>query len=91
MGDQRFVRAFAKAMRLGAYLRIVEPGQVGAGDGIEVVERPDHEVTIGLLSRILFEDRSLAPLALAADGLTDDWRLHAEKVAAGTESAAHRE
>lgn len=90
MGDQRFVRAFAKAMRLGAYLRIVEPGDVGTGDRIEVVDRPDHEVTIGLLGRILFEDRSLAPRALVADALTPAWRNHVEEIAA-REGAANGE
>ncbi len=82
MSDQRFVRAFAKAMRLGTYLRIIEPGDVGAGDSIEVVERPDHEVTIGLLSRVLFEDSSLGPQILVARALTDAWREHGEKLAA---------
>lgn len=82
MGDQRFVRAFAKAMRLGTYLRIIAPGEVGVSDTVEVVERPDHEVTIGLLSRVLFEDSSLGPQVLASDKLTDAWRAHGEKLAA---------
>lgn len=82
MGDPRFVRAFAKAMRLGAYLRVIEPGTVAAGDSVEVIERPDHDVSIGLLSRILFDDPSLAPRALAAPALTDWWREMAERRAA---------
>ena len=82
MGDQRFVKRFAKALRLGTYLRIVEPGEVAAGDPIEVVERPEHDVTIGLLGRVLFEDSSLGPRILAADALTDAWREHGEKLAA---------
>ena len=82
MGDQRFVTRFAKALRLGTYLRIVAPGEVAAGDPIEVVERPDHDVTIGLLGRVLFEDSTLGPRILAADALTDAWREHGEKLAA---------
>jgi MOSC domain-containing protein YiiM len=83
MGDQRFVKRFAKALRLGTYLRIIEPGPVQAGDPIEVDERPAHDVTIGLLGRVLFEDRSLAPQILAATGeLTADWRAHGERLAA---------
>jgi MOSC domain-containing protein YiiM len=31
----------------GAYLRVLHAGSVHAGDGIEVLERPDHGVTIG--------------------------------------------
>jgi MOSC domain-containing protein YiiM len=82
MGDQRFVKAFARALRLGTYLRIIEPGDVGAGDPIEIVERPGHGITIGLLSRVLFEDSTLGPRILAADKLTDGWRARGEKLAA---------
>jgi len=82
MGDQRFVRRFAKALRLGTYLRIIEPGVVAAGDAIDVVDRPDHEVTVGLLGRVLFEDSSLGPQVLAAGALTDAWRAHGERLAA---------
>jgi MOSC domain-containing protein YiiM len=82
MGDQRFVRRFAKALRLGTYMRIIEPGVVGAGDAIDVVDRPDHDVTVGLLGRILFEDSSLGPQVLAAGALTDAWRAHGERLAA---------
>ena len=82
MGDQRFVRRFAKALRLGAYMRIIEPGVVGAGDGIDVVDRPGHEVTVGLLGRVLFEDSSLGPQVLAAGALTEAWRAHGERLAA---------
>lgn len=82
MGDQRFVRRFAKALRLGTYMRIIEPGVVAAGDAIDVVDRPDHEVTVGLLGRVLFEDSSLGPQVLAAGALTDAWRAHGERLAA---------
>ena len=82
MGDQRFVRRFAKSLRLGTYMRIIEPGVVGAGDAIDVVDRPDHEVTVGLLGRVLFEDSSLGPQVLAAGALTNAWRAHGERLAA---------
>ena len=36
MGDPRFLKRFARAARPGAYLRIVEEGELGAGDAIEV-------------------------------------------------------
>lgn len=82
MGDQRFVKRFARSLRLGTYLRIIEPGTVEPGSAIEVVERPDHEVTIGLLGRVLFEDQSLGPGILAAGKLTANWRAHGERLAA---------
>ena len=50
MGTQRFVRRFAAARRTGTYLRIVEEGELAAGDSIELVSRPGHDLTIGLFA-----------------------------------------
>jgi MOSC domain-containing protein YiiM len=51
MGDLGFVKRFAKGLRLGAYLRVLEPGELGAGDAIALVERPDRGVTVGQVGR----------------------------------------
>jgi MOSC domain-containing protein YiiM len=79
MGDPRFLKRFAKALRLGTYLRVVEPGQVGVGDPVEVVERPDHEVTTQMLGRAVFGERALAAKILEAPALSDGWREWAEE------------
>ena len=53
MGDAAFREHFAQAGRPGAYLRIVEEGEVGAGDLVEVIHRPEHGLTIaGLAQRV---------------------------------------
>ena len=46
MGDRRWGRAFTDQGRAGAYFRVLVEGEVRAGDAIEVLERPDHGVTI---------------------------------------------
>jgi MOSC domain-containing protein YiiM len=74
MGDPRFVRAFAQADRPGAYLAIVREGDVGAGDAVEVVHRPDHDVTVRLMHRALLHDRALLTELLAAPELMPVWR-----------------
>jgi MOSC domain-containing protein YiiM len=74
IGDPRFVREFAQADRPGAYLGIVEEGDVGAGDAVEVVHRPDHEVTVALMHRALLQDQDLLPELLAAPELMPAWR-----------------
>ena len=33
MGDPTMVKRFAKALRTGTYLRVIEAGELGAGDG----------------------------------------------------------
>ncbi|WP_407319510.1 MOSC domain-containing protein [Isoptericola halotolerans] len=42
----RWVRRFTEADRTGAYLRVVETGELGAGDAVEVVSRPSHGVSV---------------------------------------------
>jgi len=74
MDDARFQQRFAAAGRPGAYLRIVEHGAVEAGDPITVVHRPDHAVTVALVSEVYHEDRARALELLAAPELTDGWR-----------------
>ena len=78
MGDRRFIKRFAKALRLGAYLRVVEPGEIGAGDAIELVERPQHDVTVQLLGRAMLGERDLAADVLAAPALSEKLRSWAE-------------
>jgi MOSC domain-containing protein YiiM len=72
--DLRMVKAFAKASRPGGYLRIVEEGDLGAGDEITVLSRPDHAVTLALASEAVLKDRSLAAAVLAVPGLSHELR-----------------
>lgn len=77
MNDPRFVRAFAQALRPGAYLRVIEEGDIAAGDSVEVVARPDHQLTIAEMARIYFFDRKRIRDMLVAPELTDEWRAWA--------------
>jgi MOSC domain-containing protein YiiM len=82
MGDRTFARRFAAASRWGAYLRIIEEGDVAAGDPIDVLSRPDHTVTVDLIARIYEDDHSRAGELLAAPQLPESWRswaLNAER------------
>lgn len=40
------MRRFTQANRTGAYLRVIENGEIGAGDTVDVVHTPVHGVTI---------------------------------------------
>ena len=74
MGDPRFLKRFADAGRPGAYLRIVEEGDIGAGDTITVVSRPEHGVTSALVSRAILREHTLLTEAAAAVELPADLR-----------------
>ena len=78
MNDKMFPRRFTQALRPGTYLRIIEEGDVGAGDEIEVVEKPDHDVTIQDVFRIYARDRGEIERLLAVPGLSENWRGWAE-------------
>jgi MOSC domain-containing protein YiiM len=73
--DKKMVRRFGDASRPGAYLMILEEGDVGAGDAIEVVHRPAHGVTSALMSDALLKDHGLLVRLLeAGDDLMPEWR-----------------
>ncbi len=73
-GDQRMLKRFAQASRPGVYFRIATEGELGAGDAIEIVERPDHGITIAQVSDAFLLDRSLLPRVLEAPELADGLR-----------------
>ncbi|WP_343445550.1 MOSC domain-containing protein [Micromonospora schwarzwaldensis] len=69
LGEQGWIKRFTRAAVPGAYLRVVEPGAVRAGDPVEVVHRPDHEVTVAFLFRAVTTEPDLLPRVLVADAL----------------------
>ncbi len=70
-GDPKMLKAFVQASRPGAYLRIVQEGDVAAGDAIEVVDRPSHGVTVAIVADAIQKDIALAPRALEAPQLAE--------------------
>jgi MOSC domain-containing protein YiiM len=68
--EPHWVKRFTDDGRPGAYFRVLEEGELGAGDDIVIEERPDHDVTIGLVFRARTTDRSLIPRMLAAPELS---------------------
>jgi MOSC domain-containing protein YiiM len=78
MNDPRFLRRFMQAGRMGAYLRVVEEGDVGAGDPVTVTERPAHGITLRDMKEAL-DDPGLAARLRVIPRLPGFW----ERVAAG--------
>ena len=81
--NRAWVRRFAERARPGAYLRVLDPGTVAAGDPIEVVHRPGHGVTISLMFRALTREPELLPRLLVVEGLASKVRHRVETVATG--------
>ncbi|MEV5548939.1 MOSC domain-containing protein [Streptomyces sp. NPDC052309] len=66
LGESQWVRRFTRKGAPGAYLRVIEPGEIRAGDPVEIVHRPGHEVTVALQFRAVTTERELLPRLLAA-------------------------
>jgi len=66
LGVQRWMRTFVTVGRPGAYLRVLHPGSVAAGDHVEVLDPPAHDVTVSLAFRAMTTERGLLPDVLAA-------------------------
>ncbi|MCW2618313.1 MAG: uncharacterized protein JWR28_1462, partial [Modestobacter sp.] len=55
------VKRFAAHGATGAYLRVLTTGELGAGDTVVVVSRPDHGVTVESAFRIAMTEKSRLP------------------------------
>ena len=82
MDDPQFVKRFAAALRPGAYLAIVEEGDVAAGDGVEIVHRPAHAMTLAEMTRIYFFERQRIGELVDVEELPASWRDWAREHAA---------
>ena len=71
MGEKGWAKIFTAAGRPGAYLKVITPGAIRAGDPIEVIDRPDHDVTVSLLFKATTTERELLPQLLAAEAYLD--------------------
>ncbi|MGC4935374.1 MOSC domain-containing protein [Gordonia sp. DT30] len=76
-GEPQWVKRFMQAGDVGAYLRVLTPGTVGAGDQIRVIHRPEHGVTVRDL--LTGTDARLLRALLAADDLPGKVRREASR------------
>jgi MOSC domain-containing protein YiiM len=83
LGERGWVKRFTQKGAPGAYLRVIEPGEIRAGDPIEIVHRPDHDVTVALQFRAMTTERKLLPRLLPAGGT-----LHPESLEAARKYVA---
>lgn len=85
LDERRWVKRFTQAPAPGVYLRVITPGAIRAGDPVEIVHRPDHDVTVELQFRAVTTRRDLLPLLLSAGEA-----LHPEALATAREYVRKR-
>ncbi|OBJ48961.1 MOSC domain-containing protein [Mycobacterium sp. 1423905.2] len=76
---KHWIKTFTQAGKPGAYLRVITPGTVRAGDTITVEHRPDHDVTIALAFAARMSQPELLPRLLQADALSAELKSYARR------------
>lgn len=74
IGERGWVRRFTENACTGTYLRVLRPGTVQAGDCIEVVDRPQHGVTVRTAFWALTTRPELLPRLAVVDSLPAEAR-----------------
>ena len=71
MGEPHWVKTFSQENRPGAYLRVVTPGEVKAGDAVEVLARPERGLTIAEGFHAWMTEPDRLAVLLEVDGLSE--------------------
>jgi MOSC domain-containing protein YiiM len=79
MGEPQWVKRFTAEARPGAYLRVVVPGEVKAGDEIEIIHRPSHDLTVEELFRAWTTEPDLLPKLLETDDVGEELKASVRK------------
>jgi MOSC domain-containing protein YiiM len=73
MREKGWIKRFTQRAVPGAYLRVIAPGEIQAGDQIVIEDRPGHDVTVALCFRALTLEPHLLPkLAVIVDRLPEE-------------------
>ncbi|MEP7064938.1 MAG: MOSC domain-containing protein [Gemmatimonadota bacterium] len=77
MDDPHFPRRFMAVGRMGAYFRIVQEGDIGASDVVQVTHRPAHGVTLRDMVEALRDEEKAASLRVVPH-LPEFWQQVAD-------------
>jgi MOSC domain-containing protein YiiM len=78
-GREDIVKRFLASGRSGYYLKVVQEGEVEAGDAIELISRDDHAVTVADVANIYRDGTDklgLLQRAVQVEALPETWRDH---------------
>ena len=78
-GREDIVKRFLASGRSGFYLKVVQEGEVGAGDVIELMSRDGHAVTVADVANLYRDGTdqiSLLQRAVQVEALPENWRDH---------------
>src|SRR4026207_2237748 len=79
VGRSDTIRRFRGSERTGFYFAVLQEGEVGAGDQIEMVERGKEAVRVNDITRLFSRDKHNAALlrrAIETEALPESWKEH---------------
>ena len=77
MNDPRFPKLFLRSCRVGFYLRVLEEGEVGAGDTFELVKKDAEHLTVRKVCHLYYFDKENledTKRAVRIEALSPGWR-----------------
>jgi MOSC domain-containing protein YiiM len=74
-----WIKRFTEAAKPGAYLRVIQPGKIRAGDSIVIEYQPDHDITIATVFMALTIKPELLARLPVASALPEDTKDLARK------------
>jgi MOSC domain-containing protein YiiM len=83
MGSPGFPKLFLASLRTGFYLRVLEEGELGAGDALERLEVGPERIAVREACRLLHFDRGdheAIRRVLSVPALSPEWRRSFEKL-----------
>jgi MOSC domain-containing protein YiiM len=76
-GRADIIKRFHQSGRTGFYLAVLEEGEVGEGDELELIKRDERNVTVSDINRLYFgdeEDTETLRRAMQIEALPASWK-----------------
>ena len=89
LGDPDFANIFWNAGRLGFYLRVTNPGVIEVGQSFELVDTPDHGITLRRLYDVVMQGTpdEAQHMLDTLPGLSTGWQRRLRRVCRSGENA----
>jgi len=81
-GDSDIVKRFLASERTGFYFSVIQEGEVGIGDALELMEKKEPSIGVADITRLYARDKSNVELlrrAIASEYLPESWRAYFQK------------
>ena len=76
-GRDDIIKRFLHCGRCGLYLAVLQEGEVGAGDEVELIDRNPHQITVADIVRLYVNEKDNLELlrqVVQVEALSPSWR-----------------